>query len=76
VTKQLPGGPRTDHIVVFEGNEQLVGQALSVRVAEGDRVHPVRHRPDGEQVGCRAASGRRTLAGRSAVPRISLTSGR
>jgi tRNA-2-methylthio-N6-dimethylallyladenosine synthase len=31
---QLTGRTRTDHIVVFEGNQRLIGNTVSVRVAE------------------------------------------
>ena len=32
--KQLTGRTMTDHIVVFEGNERLIGQTVSIRVEE------------------------------------------
>jgi tRNA-2-methylthio-N6-dimethylallyladenosine synthase len=32
--KQLTGRTRTDHIVVLEGNERLIGQTVSVRIEE------------------------------------------
>jgi len=32
--RQLTGRTRTDHIVVFEGNERLIGQMVQVRIEE------------------------------------------
>jgi tRNA-2-methylthio-N6-dimethylallyladenosine synthase len=32
--KQLTGRTMTDHIVVFEGNERLIGQAVPVHIEE------------------------------------------
>ena len=34
----------TDHIVVFDGNERLIGQTVPVDDRGGDGVHAVRRR--------------------------------
>ena len=41
-----PAGRMTDHIVVFDGNERLIGQTVRVRHRRGDVVHAVRHGGD------------------------------
>jgi tRNA-2-methylthio-N6-dimethylallyladenosine synthase len=49
--KQLTGRTMTDHIVVFEGNERLVGRTVAVRVAEATAFTLFGEVQTGEQVG-------------------------
>jgi tRNA-2-methylthio-N6-dimethylallyladenosine synthase len=48
---QLTGRTRTDHIVVFEGNERLTGQTVPVRVEEATAFTLFGAVVTGEQVG-------------------------
>lgn len=48
---QLTGRTMTDHIVVFEGNERLIGQTVSVVVAEATSFTLFGEVETGEQVG-------------------------
>jgi tRNA-2-methylthio-N6-dimethylallyladenosine synthase len=49
--KQLTGRTPTDHIVVFEGNERLVGQTVGVAVTEATAFTLFGTVVTGEQVG-------------------------
>jgi tRNA-2-methylthio-N6-dimethylallyladenosine synthase len=49
--KQLTGRTRTDHIVVFEGNERLVGQTVRVAITEATAFTLFGTVVTGEQVG-------------------------
>jgi tRNA-2-methylthio-N6-dimethylallyladenosine synthase len=49
--KQLTGRTMTDHIVVFEGNERLVGRTVSVRVEEATAFTLFGTVLTGEQIG-------------------------
>jgi tRNA-2-methylthio-N6-dimethylallyladenosine synthase len=48
---QLTGRTRTDHIVVFEGNERLIGQTVQVTIAEATAFTLFGTVVTGEQVG-------------------------
>jgi tRNA-2-methylthio-N6-dimethylallyladenosine synthase len=48
---QLAGRTRTDHIVVFEGNERLIGQTVQVDIAEATAFTLFGTVRTGEQVG-------------------------
>jgi tRNA-2-methylthio-N6-dimethylallyladenosine synthase len=48
---QLTGRTRTDHIVVFDGNERLVGQTVAVTVAEATAFTLFGTVVTGEQIG-------------------------
>jgi tRNA-2-methylthio-N6-dimethylallyladenosine synthase len=52
--KQLTGRTMTDHIVVFEGNERLVGQTVAVTVREATAFTLFGDVVTGEQVGAEA----------------------
>ena len=45
--RQLVGRALTDHIVVFDGTDRLIGQTVSVRCERRQPVHAVRHAGDG-----------------------------
>src|SRR5579884_2594422 len=49
--KQLTGRTRTDHIVVFEGNERLIGRTVSVAIEEATAFTLFGTVVTGEQVG-------------------------
>jgi tRNA-2-methylthio-N6-dimethylallyladenosine synthase len=49
--KQLTGRTMTDHIVVFDGNERLVGQTVQVAVTEASAFTLFGHVVTAEQVG-------------------------
>jgi tRNA-2-methylthio-N6-dimethylallyladenosine synthase len=49
--KQLTGRTMTDHIVVFEGNERLIGQTVSVHITEATPFTLFGDVLTGEQVG-------------------------
>jgi tRNA-2-methylthio-N6-dimethylallyladenosine synthase len=49
--KQLTGRTMTDHIVVFEGNEQLIGRTVPVRVGEATAFTLFGTVVTGEQIG-------------------------
>jgi tRNA-2-methylthio-N6-dimethylallyladenosine synthase len=49
--KQLTGRTMTDHIVVFEGNERLIGRTVAVRVEEATAFTLFGTAVTGEQVG-------------------------
>ena len=49
--KQLTGRTMTDHIVVFEGNERLIGQTIQVRIEEATAFTLFGTVVTGEQVG-------------------------
>jgi tRNA-2-methylthio-N6-dimethylallyladenosine synthase len=53
---QLTGRTETDHIVVFEGNERLVGRAVAVHVTEATAFTLFGEVVTGEQVGVRDES--------------------
>jgi tRNA-2-methylthio-N6-dimethylallyladenosine synthase len=56
---QLMGRTRTDHIVVFEGNERLIGQTVQVSVEEASAFTLFGRVVTGEQVGvCEQDAGR------------------
>ena len=49
--KQLTGRTMTDHIVVFEGNERLIGRTVQVRVEEATAFTLFGRVVTGEQIG-------------------------
>jgi tRNA-2-methylthio-N6-dimethylallyladenosine synthase len=49
--KQLTGRTMTDHIVVFEGNERLIGQTVRVRIEEATAFTLFGTVETGEQIG-------------------------
>jgi tRNA-2-methylthio-N6-dimethylallyladenosine synthase len=53
---QLTGRTMTDHIVVFEGNERLIGQTVAVHVEEATAFTLFGTVVTGEQVGVQSES--------------------
>jgi tRNA-2-methylthio-N6-dimethylallyladenosine synthase len=60
--RQLTGRTRTDHIVVFEGNERLVGRTVEVRVEEATAFTLFGTVVTGEQVGVQENDGKAEAA--------------
>jgi tRNA-2-methylthio-N6-dimethylallyladenosine synthase len=70
---QLTGRTMTDHIVVFDGNDRLIGQAVQVHVEEATAFTLFGTVLTGEQVGVREGFGLAAPTGAVEVPsRISL----
>jgi tRNA-2-methylthio-N6-dimethylallyladenosine synthase len=71
--RQLTGRTMTDHIVVFDGNERLVGQTVAVRVEDATAFTLFGTVVTGEQVGVSGSGRVETVgAGISRQPRVSL----
>jgi tRNA-2-methylthio-N6-dimethylallyladenosine synthase len=72
--KQLTGRTMTDHIVVFEGNERLIGRTVAVRVEEATAFTLFGTVVTGEQVGVADAASRERErpeeAGRLSLPLV------
>jgi tRNA-2-methylthio-N6-dimethylallyladenosine synthase len=65
---QLTGRTRTDHIVVFDGNERLIGQTVRVRIDEATSFTLFATVETTEQVGAPAECGGDEPAAKPAIP--------
>jgi tRNA-2-methylthio-N6-dimethylallyladenosine synthase len=72
--KQLTGRTMTDHIVVFEGNERLIGRTVPVHIEEATAFTLFGSVVTGEQVG--VADARSAARTASAAPSVSSQAGR
>jgi tRNA-2-methylthio-N6-dimethylallyladenosine synthase len=71
--RQLTGRTMTDHIVVFDGNERLVGQTVAVRVEDATAFTLFGTVVTGEQMGVSGSGRVATIgAGIARQPRVSL----